>query len=164
MSLLSRAGPCARCPAESCPPGADDRLEESISLAHLLLYALVHGNSHMPGTFTAGHVDTQEVYRQWFPHVLSSLLPSDYVSTPSHIHTHVYTTALSHSPPCTHPLCTHMNVYTSHSHACLSSSHIHIHMHHYAHTPPRYLLIRSGTDTPSHAIDMLTHTQATHDS
>lgn len=105
MSLLSRAGPCARCHAEPCPPGADDRIEESISLAHLLLYTLVHGNSHMPGMFIAQRVDTRGVSRQWSPHVR-------YVSTPSHINTPVYTTTLSHMPSLhTHPLHTHACVH-----------------------------------------------------
>lgn len=67
-------------------------------------------------------------------------------------------------PPCTRTLCTHTHVYTSHSRACLSSSPIHVHMRHHAHTSPQYLLVHSGTDTPSRAIDMLTHTQATYDS
>lgn len=157
MSLLSRAGPCARCHAEPCPD-----LRKASRLPTFFFTPLCM-ETHTCQALSQLSTWTHGVYRQWSPPCCHFCSPAicqhplifTLMCTPQRCHT---------CPPCTHTLCTHTNVYTSHSRACLSSSHIHVYMRHHAHTPPRYLLIRSGTNTPSHAIDMLTHTQATHDS
>lgn len=107
LSLLLRAGPCARCCAGPCPP---DKLEESVSPT-LLLSVLVHGNSPCQALPQLG-TWTHRVYRQWAPRMLSSLLASTVSAQTSHT-TLTCTPLLLHTySPCTPP-----PPCTSHSHA-----------------------------------------------
>lgn len=68
------------------------------------------------------------------------------------------------SSPCAHTL--HTRAYTHPTHVLVSPvfpSRRRIHTHCHAHTPPRHLLTPSGSGTPSHATNMLIHTQASQD-